>query len=514
VKNELDIDSLRVIEPSAATLQCTTNGRHERPELVVQDDDLPTTARALRDLLSTSPDLFVRGVPVKLVPPTNGYPPIAMPLRVNDIVVQVHALSRPVRLNSSGKLKPVTLPDRLARMYLDMTGDWHLRPLAGISPAPVLEATGLYCSSPSLLGLPDRPTRAEAESAFRLLRETFRTFPFADGERDNTSGGDVIDINKPPARDESAFHVGLLTAVCRPTLQLAPGFLLNSAPISGAGTGKGLLVRAISAIAYGVRPRAFTSGNDRNELDKRLAAELIEAAPALFLDNVNNTTLRSDTLASILTERPARVRLLGATRMVLLNSASFIAITGNGLAISEDLARRFVMCELDARCEDAETRPFDPGFLELIEQKRCGLLAAALTIWRWGRQNVSVLTRGRSLGSFETWCSWVRDPLVTLGCADPVERIQITKANDPRRQRIAAAYTIWWQHHADKPLKAGELHDAVQVALRPHGRGRQYLVAFLGGLVGTRVGGFVLEREKPAGKWGTATYALKRTAKA
>jgi len=80
------------------------------------------------------------------------------------------------------------------------------------------------------------------------------------------------------------------------------------------------LVRAINAIAYGIQPRAFTVGAERHELDKRLAAELIEAQPAVFLDNANGMALRSDTLASVLTERPARVRLLGQTRMVALNS--------------------------------------------------------------------------------------------------------------------------------------------------------------------------------------------------
>jgi hypothetical protein len=68
----------------------------------------------------------------------------------------------------------------------------------------------------------------------------------------------------------------------------------------------------------------------------------------------------SDTLASVLTERPARVRVLGETRMVPLNSTAFVALTGNGLTVTEDLARRFILCELDARCEDPESRPFAP----------------------------------------------------------------------------------------------------------------------------------------------------------
>jgi hypothetical protein len=107
--------------------------------------------------------------------------------------------------------------------------------------------------------------------------------------------------------------------------------------------------------------------------------------------------------------------------MVDVNSAAFIAVTGNGVTVSEDLARRFLVTVIDAGCEEPEARPFPPGFLEQIKRRRVDLLTAALTIWRWGRQNEATLSRGRPLGSFEDWAAWVRDPLLTLGCCDPVD---------------------------------------------------------------------------------------------
>src|SRR4029077_1586362 len=205
----------------------------------------------------------------------------------------------------------------------------------------------------------------------------------------------------------------------------------------------------------------------RDELDKRLAAELIEAQPALFLDNANGVTLRSDTLASVLTERPARVRVLGETRMVLLNSNAFVTVTGNGLTVTEDLARRFISCELDARCEDPELRSFASGFLKDIERQRAELLAAVLTIWRWGRQQATGLTRGKPLGSYEMWAEWCRDPLLTLGCRDPVERIEALKANDPRRQRIGEFFRTWWEHHGAATTKANDLAEPVKAIADP-----------------------------------------------
>jgi hypothetical protein len=97
------------------------------------------------------------------------------------------------------------------------------------------------------------------------------------------------------------------------------------------------------------------SGCAGHELDKRLAAELIEAQPALFLDNANGVTLRSDTLASVLTERPARVRVLGETRMVPLNS------TAGSRRLSEDRGPYHPAGIVISRCPGPTPAPRRPN---------------------------------------------------------------------------------------------------------------------------------------------------------
>lgn len=510
-------------ELSAAFNEADVSSGISKPRLIVHRGDLPATASAVRDLLASCGKFFDRDGPVRLVCPADGGIARVSPLTRHTVTIQAHRLCQPVKVGRSGEHIPVTLPDRVAQMYLDMQGEWNLRTLTGVSTSPLLSAdgaistaegydfaSGLWCCRVPSLYIAQTPSRADAEVALLTLRQTFRTFPFADAPRcwNDTRGLEIVDTSQPAGCDESAFLVALLTAVCRSSLELAPGFLVVAPAISGAGCGKGLLVRATCAIAFGIRPRAFTSGTERQELDKRLAAELLEACPALFLDNVNGMTLRSDTLASVLTERPARVRLLGVSRMALLNSAAFIAVTGNGLTVTEDLARRFNPCELDARCEDPEFRPFDPGFLYEIERRRSELLSACLTIWRWGRRNAANLARGKQLGSFEKWGEWCRDPLLALGCRDPVERVEALKANDPRRQRIAEFFRVWWEHHGDAPVTINQLADPVKTMADPQGRGRQYLASFVVGLAGTRAGGFILSRQEAAGRWNAATYVL------
>lgn len=361
--------------------------------------------------------------------------------------------------------------------------------------------------------VPGAPTVDDARAALLRLRTRFRTFAFADSERIAVPGipVTVVDLDRPPGADESAFLVMLLTAVCRPSLWLAPGMLVHGPAMSGGGTGKGLLIRAMSVIAFGIQPRAMTVGENRDELDKRITAALIGAAPMVFLDNVNGIALKSDILASAITERPAEVRPLGSSTRMLLNSSSMVAVTGNGLGLAEDLTRRFVTVGLDARMENPETREFAGDFLANVQSAREELLRDLLTIWRWGRQRGDALPRGQALGSFEDWGRWCRDSSVALGCADPVARMAKSKAADPQRALLAELFNAWWEHHGDKLVTVTKLHDAVQRIADPVGKGRQFLATQIRHLDGTRVAGYLLTHVPAIGRWTPDSYQLTTT---
>jgi hypothetical protein len=323
--------------------------------------------------------------------------------------------------------------------YLGWRGEWNLPPLNGIATTPLLSedgsirtacgydaATGLWCERVPDIGalvLPD-PTPAQAKTALALIRAAFRTFCFADAEMICGSDGvSVVDIHRPPGFDESSFLCALLGAVCRPSLWLAPGSVFRAAPHSGSGAGKGKLVRCICAVAYGCQPSAVTAGGGAEEMEKRVSAALLEGGPAVLFGNFNNITLRSASLESALTERPAKVRQFRTLYLITLNALASVFVTGNGLLLAQDIVRRFIPTELDARMEDPERRKFSGDILDKVTRQRPELLAALLTIWRYGRV-ADGLKQGIALGSYERWCAWVRDPLLALGCRDPVERMR------------------------------------------------------------------------------------------
>ena len=96
-----------------------------KPVLLIQSGNLPATVEALRDLLVTSGRLFDRGVPVRFAKAADGGFPSAVPLTRNNVVIEAHRLCQPEKINARGEQVQVTLPDRAAQMYLDMTGEWN-----------------------------------------------------------------------------------------------------------------------------------------------------------------------------------------------------------------------------------------------------------------------------------------------------------------------------------------------------------------------------------------------------
>jgi hypothetical protein len=498
---------------SVASLEAT-----DLPLLVIDQANLPATARALAKHLASSNSLFERGSHVVKIVHTPGGDR-SQPLNVHSTVIETHAVCRPVEeriVKGEFVREAVTLPNRVAQLFLNLDEQRGLHILQGICAAPLLSddgsircdlgydrPTGLWCVGVHLPLIPERPTVENAQGSLRFIRSMFATFPFA--VRVTSNAGSVVDLKRGPAFDEATLILGLMTAVCRPSLPLAPGLLIRAPQLSGSGTGKGLLVHAIAQIAYGQEPTAFTSSGRRQELEKRIESALMVSRPIAFLDNCNAEQLSSNVLAQVITESRTMTRVMGRSKMVPLTTNAFIAATGNAIRVSEDLARRFIPVELDAKCENPERRSFKEDFIASIKEQRADLLGAVLTIWRWGRQNS--LTPGMPLGSFERWASWCRDPLLALGCVDSVLRAADVKSEDPLRQGIFEFLQAWYAQHGSKPIKLRELDVRVSAIL---GGSRQKLATSIRNLEGARAGGFVMSVTRPQGRWGAADYAVHR----
>ena len=483
----------------------------KRPKLVFQHSNHVATAYKVRDLLSTAPHLFDHNGPVRLVTDENGtrIEPLNRDL-VSIEAAKLADIERAVRSqNEVPSSYPASLPQEACGKYLSLTGEFRLRLLTGIAYAPIVQgdgsfitnggydvATGLWQANIPAMHVPDVSTSDEAKAALARLRHRFRTFPFADAETMICAdlGIPVVRQDLAPGLDESSYLVGLLTAVVRPSLPLAPGLIIRAAFQSGSGSGKGLLAKAACIVATGMTPHAITAGHEAAETDKRLISALKAATPFIFLDNVNSTMLRSDTLASAITEPKAQLRPLGSSDTKPVMSRSFIILTGNGLDLSEDLVSRFIGVELDAKTDDPETRRMPSGFIEGVMHERASLLSDALTIIRYGIQNPHP---GLPLRNFDDWAKRCRDGLLVLGATDPVLRVARTKANDPMREHHTAIMLAWQTEHGSDPVASGSLHKAVADLIAPNAS-RQELAAKVRTLVSMRIGNMQIVQAKQA----------------
>ncbi len=190
-----------------------------RVDLFVDSADLPDTAAELAALLAdpeACPMLFDRGGPVRLGFDAQRGGPVAEPLTVHGVVNEAHAVARPwhyLRKSGGQERVDVTLPERVAKLYLDARARWNLRPLDGIARAPLLHEDGtvraaegydpdtrLWCERVPHVGVPEAPTRGDAEAALLVLRRAFRTFAFADASRVVVPDAPVpvVDTGRPP----------------------------------------------------------------------------------------------------------------------------------------------------------------------------------------------------------------------------------------------------------------------------------------------------------------------------
>ncbi len=205
-----------------------------------------------------------------------------------------------------------------------------------------IPATRLYHAADPSLRLSETvqaPTRADAEIALVALSALLTEFPFVDGR------GGV---------DEAVALSAMITPVVRGAIPNAPMHVFRA---NTAGTGKSYLADVASAISAGRDCPVLAAGQDEIETEKRLAGLLLAGFPLISLDNVNGE-LGGDLLCQAI-ERPLiRLRPLGRSDIVEVESRATVFGNGNGIRVRGDMTRRTLTCDLDAGVERPELRVF------------------------------------------------------------------------------------------------------------------------------------------------------------
>ncbi len=233
--------------------------------------------------------------------------------------------------------------------------------------------------------------------------------------------------------DEAAALAFILTGIQRKTMDIAPGFMVNA---STQGSGKSTLARMVNLLLTGHEMPVATITENADEQAKAITAMLLQSAPLVCFDNVlDGSVVESPTLAKVITSPVHTGRILGHSKMAELPTNTVIVLTGNNIATSLDLSRRFLEIRLAPRSERPEQRRFEhPDVVEYVVGNRVRWMQAALAVLQFSRTP----SAGALPSGFQQWDMAVRWPLVNLGTEDPARKFDDVRTNSPDLQWMTA----------------------------------------------------------------------------
>lgn len=346
-------------------------------------------------------------------------------------------------------------PPRHSTILFDSPNYPHLPVLTGLTRQPYLRPDGSlmtaagYDAATGMFGVfdardfevPPQPTRIEAEAALALLLDSLAEFSFA------------------APTDQTAALAALLTACVRPSLNLAPMFHVRA---HMPGSGKSYLCELITAFATPQRGTPTTFPADDEECRKLLLAELLRAPAVIEFDNLTGDLVAHKSLCTSLTSEFISGRILGVSKTATVSTRTLFLSSGNNVDPVQDMTRRCISIHLDPSCEIPASRSFRrPDLIRDVLRERGRYVSAALTIIRAWIVAKRPIADCKPLNSFAAWSELCRQPLLWLGCADPVASLFTTMAEDPDRETLARLLSAW---HAVFGNTAAMIREAIKQA--------------------------------------------------
>jgi len=322
--------------------------------------------------------------------------------------------------------------------------------LLGINESPVFAPSGLLATTPgyqpetryilaladglSIPKVPEVPVQADIDLAQELLlNDLLADFPFV------------------TESDKANALAALLLPLARLLIDGPTPLHLIESPTPG--TGKGLLVDALTIPSAGRGASVMTEARGEEEWRKRLTAKLLSAPQFILIDNIRSR-LDSAALSAALTSDIWEDRVLGYSRMAAIPVKCVWLATANNPSLSLEVARRTVPIRLDSGLEKPwEGRVFKHPKLKLWARENRGqLIWAVLTLARaW-------IVGGRpagqqSLGTYEAYAEVMGGILEVAGI--PGFLGNLDRAYKEADQEVLAwgeLCAAWWEEFGGRPV--------------------------------------------------------------
>ncbi len=225
------------------------------------------------------------------------------------------------------------------------------------------------------------------------------------------------------------------------------------------GSGKGLLAEVLLFPAVGHAVGVIPQTADDDEMRKQVTARLLEARPAILLDNLTRT-VSSAVLAAALTTTSWSDRPLGRSETVELPVRCAWVATANNPTMSTEIARRVVRSRLDPGVDRPWTRDTfrHKDLRAWVAAHRAELVWAALTMVQAWIAEGQPAPSCKPLGSYERWSHVLGGILDTAGIPGFLTNLdEFYETADSEGTMLRQFVTLWWEHYKDTEVKAADL---------------------------------------------------------
>ncbi|MBB5660364.1 hypothetical protein [Brevundimonas halotolerans] len=350
------------------------------------------------------------------------------------------------RPNSKGEWVTCNPPHHLLNTLIYTQDRKYLQTLMGIAHQPYFDAneqlvttpgfnstTGIYASFGANEYAISAPTEEDAQLSLMALKAELAEFEFEKAE------------------DLSAALCAMLTAAIRPGLPLAPAFNFNAA---SSGSGKSFLAGLVVLFATPLHPYVTSYPTTATEAIKVILAMLLEKPPVILFDDMQTDWKPFGAINKALTSHTTTERLLGKSGTATARTNSLFLGTGNNTGPIKDMRRRVVTARLAAK---SSLRTFERNPQKQISKHRSVYVGFALTIIQ------AFLLHGKrddtltSIGSYEDWSRFCREPLIWLGEPDPALSLINQVKDNTDDEALAVLLKLWRDLYHDESMTVREL---------------------------------------------------------
>ena len=407
---------------------------------------------------------------------------------------------------------PIDAPGKVCAGLFDAPEYVYLPALNSISRQPYLRPDGTVATSAGYdpvtgtFGAFDtrqfrvitQPTEGETQAALRRILALVTETSFA-----------------TPA-DQAAALAAFLTAAVRPSLEVAPGFLFNA---HQPGSGKSYLQEMTALFATDGEVASATLKANDDEMEKSILAALLRSPAVLRFDEAQGDILPTKFLVSALTSEHVSGRILGQSKVIAPSTRSVFLFAGNNVQPVGDMLRRVLVCNLDAKLENPESREFKHDPMTYLRAHRAEYISDALTLICAHIAANPDRVPCRSLNGYPRWDTWVRQTVLWLGLPDPCTSMFAVARTDPNNERLAELLEVWhdcfgdWPKAARDAIKQADVQQPLKtILLEIAGKNGEIDATVLGRWLKRHEGKVIRDRrfERDEAKSPFAKYAVKK----